>query len=244
ASGKLASIQREGKLVVYTDPNFYPFEFPGTEGIEGVDVEIAKAIAAELGVTPEFLESKFDAIITSLKDGKGDIAISGITITEDRKRNVDFSEPYINSIQYLILPAGSARAAIEDLAGKKIGVAKGYTGSLLINDEINKEDGALFGKGSSFTEYPSAMEAVLDLLNGKNDAVIMDEYVAKSIVSTRAELIAIELTYADGVVAAEEYGVAVPKGNANLLEKINITIRRLKEAGLVKEWVLQYSAVG
>ena len=240
-AGKLGKIQKAGEIVVYTDPNFYPFEFPGADGVEGVDIEIGRAIAAELGVKLTVKESKFDAIIMSIKGGKGDVAISGMTITDERKQSVDFSAPYINSIQYLILKDGSDIKVVEDLAGKKIGVAKGYTGSLLIDDEINQENGALFGSGAEFTEYPSAMEASLDLLNGKVDAVIMDEYVAKSIAAKNAGLAAFELSYQDGAVAAEEYGVVVPKGNQELLDKINTVIDTLKKQNKIEEWVLKFS---
>ena len=241
ASGKLAKIKRSGELVVFTDPNFYPFEFPGANGIEGVDIEIARAIAADLGVKLTIQESRFDAIIMSIKGGKGDIAISGFTITDERKKSVDFSNPYINSIQYMILLNDSDLKVIEDLAGKRIGVAKGYTGSLLIDDEINLEEGALYGTGAAFTEYPSAMEASLDLQNGKVDAVIMDEHVAKNIVSVNDKLKTFELAYSDGGVAAEEYGVVVPKGNADLLARINAVIASLAEQNKIEEWVLLYS---
>jgi polar amino acid transport system substrate-binding protein len=241
ATGKLSQIQKNGAIVVYTDPNFYPFEFPGANGIEGVDIEIARAIAMDLGVKLTLQESNFDAIIMSVKGGKGDIAISGFTITEERKKSVDFSNPYINSIQYMILLKESDLAVLEDLSGKKIGVARGYTGSLLIDDEINLEDGALYGTGASFTEYPSAMEASLDLQNGKVDAVIMDEHVAKNIAETNGRLKAFELSYADGAIAAEEYGVVVPKGNNDLLARINAVIASLKAQNKIEEWVLKYS---
>jgi len=241
AGGKLAKIKKSGELVVFTDPNFYPFEFPGASGIEGVDIEIARAIAADLGVKLTLQESKFDAIIMSIKGGKGDIAVSGFTITDERKESVDFSDPYINSIQYMILMNDSGLKVIEDLAGKRIGVAKGYTGSLLIDDEINLEEGVLYGTGAEFTEYPSAMEATLDLQNGKVDAVIMDEYVAKSIAAVNDKLKTFELAYADGAVAAEEYGVVVPKGNADLLARINAVIASLVSQNKIEEWVLKYS---
>jgi len=240
-SGKLAKIQKAGSIEVYTDPNFYPFEFPGANGVEGVDIEIARAIAADLGVELKIQEANFDAIIMSLKGGKGDIAISGMTITEERKENIDFSDPYINSVQYMIVKVGSLLKVMEDLAGKPIGVAKGYTGSFVIEFEIEDEEGALYGSGASFTEYPSAMEATLDLINGKVEAVVMDEHVAKSIAAGNAALAAFELAYADGAISAEEYGVAVPKGNQDLLARINAVIASLKSQNKIEEWVVQYS---
>lgn len=242
AKGKLKSVQKTGKLVVYMDPNFPPFEFMGASGAEGVDVEIAKAIAQELGVQVEIQEANFDAIVMSIKGGKGDIAISGLTVTQERQKSVDFSIPYINSVQYLILPADSNLDTVESLAGLSVGVAKGYTGSLLIDFEINDEEGVLYGTGTTFTEYPSAMEATMDMNNQKVAAVIMDEYVAKSIAAQDPGLKAVALSYADGTLAEEEYGVAVAKGNEDLLEIINGVIARILADNQIEEWVLQFSA--
>lgn len=246
ATGKLEKIKSKGEIVVYTDPNFAPFEFLGANSqIQGVDVEIAKAIAAELGVTVTFKEANFDSILMAVKGGKGDIAVSGFTITDERRKSVDFSIPYINSVQYLILPAGSNIKVLEDLADKSVGVALGYTGQFLIEDEMDKAkdgtEGVLYNQNVDLREYNSALEAVSDLKNGRIDAVVMDEYVAKNIVSKNPGLIAVELRYASGDLAAEEYGVVVPKGNEDLLEIINRVIQRLIDADKIQEWVVQYS---
>ena len=239
---KLASIKDSGKLVVYTDPNFPPFEFIGADGITGVDMEIGKAIAEELGVTLVIEESEFDAILMAIKGGKGDIAITGMTIREDRKESVDFSVPYINSIQYLILPDDSGIEFLEDLAGKIVGVALGYTGQFLMEDELDAEiDGVLAGSGTEIREYPSAMEAMLDMKNGRVDAVVMDEYVAKNIAANNSGIKAIELKYKDGAVASEEYGVVVAKGNEDLLKIIDKVIKRLIDEDKIREWMIQYS---
>ena len=245
-TGKLESIQSKGEIVVYTDPNFSPFEFMGAGGIQGVDIEIAKAIAAELNVTAKFQEANFDAILMAVKGGKGDIAVSGFTITEERKASVDFSEPYIESVQYLILPYDSTIAVMEDLAGKNVGVAKGYTGQFLMEEETQKGDdteGVLYNKGTVIKEYNSAMEATLDITTLRLDAVVMDEYVAKNIVANSDVLVAKELRYQNGELAAEEYGVVVPMGNEALLDKINSVIRKLKAEDKIREWVVQFSTL-
>jgi polar amino acid transport system substrate-binding protein len=240
-TGKLKKIQSAGKLIVYTDPNFSPFEFLGAnQAIVGVDVEIAKEIAAELGVTVEFKEAVFDTIVMSIKGGKGDIALSGLTITEERRKSVDFSDPYIDSIQYLILSESSTIAVMEDLAGQSVGVAAGYTGQLLMDDEVG-DKGALGGTNTKVNVYNSAMEAALDVNTGRIAAVVMDEYVAKNLVANVAGLKAIELKYADGTLAAEEYGVAIPKGNDDLLAVINTVIARLIAEEKIKGWVVSFS---
>jgi polar amino acid transport system substrate-binding protein len=239
-TGKLEKIQKDGKIIVYTDPNFPPFELLGAGGVQGVDVEIAKTIAAELGVAAEFKEAEFDSILMAVKGGKGDIAVSGFTITDERKESVDFSDPYIDSVQYLILPEGSDLATMEDLADKNVGVAKGYTGQLLLEDEL-AEEGALAGTKTDVRQYNSAMEAALDLKNGRIAAVVMDEYVAKNVAAKNEGLKIKELRYANGDLASEEYGVVVPKGNPELLAKINQTIEKLKRERKIEQWVVEFS---
>jgi polar amino acid transport system substrate-binding protein len=155
---------------------------------------------------------------------------------------VDFSDPYIDSVQYLILPEDSGISALEELEGKTVGVAKGYTGQLLIDGEL-ESGGALDGKDVTVNAYNSAMEAVLDLNTGRVAAVIMDEYVAKTIAENTQGVKAIELRYADGTLASEQYGVAVPKGAQALLEVVNSVIARLESEGRIAEWVVSYSAV-
>ena len=241
ATGKLEKIKSEGQMVVYTDPNFAPFEFSVGSGIRGVDVEIGKAIAAELGVKATFEEAKFDSILMSIKSGKCDISISGFTITDERKKSVDFSDPYINSVQYLILPEGSKIASMEDLAGKIVGVAQGYTGEFLMDDETGK-GGVLESENVEIKVYNSAMEAALDLKLDRLDAIVMDEYVAKNVVAKYTDIETKELCYKNGDLAAEEYGVAVAKGNQELLDIINGVIAKLKAENKIQEWVVEFSS--
>ena len=136
---------------------------------------------------------------------------------------------------------------MEDLAGKKVGVAKGYTGQFLMEGETAKDDtgkeGVLYNKNTEINTYNSAVDAVLDLQNGRIDAVVMDQYVAENIASKpeNTNIQAIKLSYQNGDVASEEYGVAVPKGNEDLLEKINQVIEQLKADNKIPGWVVQFS---
>ncbi len=233
-----------GKLVmselsVYTNANFPPFEYmKGTE-VVGVDMEIAKAIAEELDAELKITDADFEGIITGLASGKGDIAISGFTITAERKKEVDFSNPYINSIQYLVLPKDSAIKTMEDLAGKKVATALGYTGDLILGDEI--ADGVLKDKNVTKTAVNNALDGSLDVVNNKFDAMIMDEFVAKKIASENEALTAIELVYSNGTLVAEEYGVAVPKDNPELLSVVNKVIDKLIADKKIEEWVVSHS---
>ena len=238
-SGKLASIQKAGKLAVYTNAEFPPFEYISGDAVVGVDMDIAKAIADELGVELEINDAPFDGIITSLASGRGDIAISGFTIREDRKEMVDFSKPYINSVQYLILPDGSDIKTMEDLGGKRVGAALGYTGEFVLDDEI--EDGALTDTGVQKTTVNSAVDGALDILNNRLDALVMDEYVAQKIANDYDGLTAIKLVYEDGGDVAEEYGVAVPKGNQALIDRINNVIDSLNRDGKIAQWMNDHS---
>lgn len=225
-------------IEVYLNANFPPFEYMEGNEIKGVDVDIAREIAKDLGKEVTFKNADFDGLCTSIASGKGDMAISGITITADRMEEVDFSKPYIKSVQYLILPDASTIAKMEDLAGKRVGAPVGYTGQLRISDEMEK--GVLKDTDTNLKTYKSAIEASQDILNGKLDAVVMDELVAQSIAEDTDGLKAIKLVYADGSAVEEEYGVAVKKGQEDLLEKINATIDRLVSEGKIDEFVINH----
>lgn len=247
ACGKDSGTNKDGielsdssKLVVYTNAEFPPFEFVRDGKIVGVDIEIAEAIADKLGVELEILNADFDGIVASISSGKGDIAISGITITDERKASVNFSDPYIKSVQYLILPLDSTVTNIDDLKGKRIGAATGFTGSFVVDDEIN--DGALTGSGATLTEYNTAIDASLDITNGKLDAVVMDELVAQSIANENSDKYkAIKLIFADGSDTAEEIGVIMAKNKPNLQTAVNEVIKELKDSGKIDEYVVSYS---
>ena len=230
-------IKENGKIIVYCNANFPPYEYIQGADVVGVDIEIGKAIAEKLGVELEIKNTAFDGIVAAIASGKGDISISGMTITEDRKKEVDFSKPYINSVQYLIVKNESTLEKVEDLAGKKVAAVLGYTGSLILDDEIGKNEGVLKGKDTVLNNYNSAGDATLALTTGKVDVVIMDEMVAKSIVAKDSTLKAVKLTYADGSDTAEEYGVAIKKGKDDLLAIVNEVIDDLLANNKIEEFM-------
>lgn len=236
---KLEQIKSANQLVLYTNANFPPFEYRKGAEVAGVDINLAKAIADEIGVELKVEDADFEGIIASLASGRGDIGISGFTIIESRKKDVDFSAPYIKSTQYLILPKDSQLSTMEDLAGKKVGAALGYTGQFVIKDEIKK--GVLKDKNSETIIVNNALDGSLDIVNKRLDAVIMDEYVAIKIASENDQLKAIKLTYANGEEVSEEYGVAIPKGNQELVDIINKVIEKLKQDKKIEQWVIDNS---
>jgi polar amino acid transport system substrate-binding protein len=240
--GKLAAINSAGVMYMYTNAEFAPYEYVGEGGeIVGVDVEIGKAIAEKLGVELKIENAQFDGIVASIASGKGDVAITGLTIDESRKKEVDFSVPYVESIQYLIVPEDSPIKVVEDLAGLKIGAQLGTTGETMISDEISK--GVLKGSNAETAPYNSAPLAMEDLKSGRLDAVIIDEEVAKQIAAQNKGYIAEPCNYQSGNPMVEQFGVAIHKDNEDFLAIIDEVVSGLVKDGKIAEWIEQYSVV-
>ena len=237
----MEDIKSTGTLVMLTNATFPPFEYTSGTEVAGVDVDIAGEIAKDLSevlgveVTLQVSDGDFDSIVPSLESGKGHVALAGMTVTEERQQQVDFSEPYISSSQYIIQPEGSNLQTMADLAGKRIGAQLGTTGDILISDEI--ASGSLAGTGATISQYKSALEAGMDLANGRLDAVVIDQYPAAAIASQMEGLKVSDASISD----SESYAVAVAKGNEDLLEVINATIDRLNEEGKISEFMTNHS---
>ena len=243
------AIKAKGELVMYTNAAFPPFEYlSDTSEAVGVDVDIGQAIADELGVELKVENVDFDSIVPSIQSGKGDIGAAGMTVTPERQKEVDFSDTYETSIQYIIVPEDVEVSKVEDLAGKAIGVQTGTTGDTLIAGEINgKEDeegnkveGVLQGTDAEEVQYKSALEATQDLLNGRIDAVVIDKMPAESIVAKNDGLKCVELVYADGSKTEESYGICVAKGS-DLTEVVNKVIKDLQDSGKIDEFMVDHS---
>lgn len=238
------AIKEAGKLTMYTNAEFPPFEYMDGTEVKGVDVDIAQAIADKLGVKLEIHNVKFDTIIGSIQSGKGSIGAAGITVTDERKESVDFSIEYTTSKQYIIVPADSTVAKIEDLAGMSIGVQLGTTGDFIITDEINGTEegkGVLQDTGASVTTYNSAADAAIALNSGKIQAVVIDKLPAEIVAGNYENLKAIELVYADGSNTEESYAICVAKGNESLLKVINEVIEELKANGKIDEFIITHT---
>lgn len=236
----LDKILEKGEIVLYTDAVWAPFEYIGEGGEPvGVDIDIAKAIAEDLGVNLRIVNASFDGISMALKNGQADMAIAAITITEDRQKSLDFSVPYTKSCQYILVQEGNETVkSINDLAGLKVGVHLGTTGDILITEQIT--DGVLTGTGTEVLQYKSLQEGCLALMKGDLDAIVVDDLTAKNFVIVNPGLKCFEATYADGTMDAEYYGVAVAKGNTTLLEAINKVLERLIAEGKIDESLLYH----
>ena len=226
AAGELTTVEA-GKLTMATNATFPPYEMTTDAGeFEGIDIEAAQAIADKLGLELQIDDMDFDAALLSVQQGKADIVMAGVTVTDERKAVMDFSDSYATGIQSIIVPEGSDIASPDDLAGKKIGTQRGTTGYIYCTDDFGEESVQRFSKGA---------DAVQALSTGKIDAVIIDNKPAQVFVDENDGLKLLETPYAE-----EEYAIAVKKGNTELLDAINASIANLEESGKLDEIVAKY----
>lgn len=224
-------------LIMYTNAEFAPFEYFEGEKVVGVDADIASEIAKDLGKKIVIQHIDFDSLIPSLVAGKADFVAAGMTITPEREQEVDFSIPYVESIQNLISKKGSELKTMEDLKGKKIGVQLGTTGDLAVSDAVNKEGGVLYKTGAEVKTYANALEAAQDLLTGRINAVVIDKLPAEEIVKNNSNTL---VTVKFGEIS-EAYGIAVKTGNTELLQSINKTLKRLVDEGKIQTFIKNHS---
>ncbi len=217
-------------LKMGTNAYFQPYEFYEGEKIVGIDAEIAAAIAEKLGMTLEIVDMEFDSILTAVNEGSVDFGMAGMTITEDRLLEVDFSISYANGVQAIIVPEGSAITCADDLyaegASYKVGVQLGTTGDIYATDDFGSDN---------VTTYSNGNEAVLALAGGSVDCVIIDNEPAKALVAANSGLKILETAYAN-----EDYAICVKKGNSDLLAKIDAAIMELTEDGTIAAIVAKY----
>ncbi|WDV45454.1 transporter substrate-binding domain-containing protein [Clostridiaceae bacterium M8S5] len=234
---KIDEIKEKGKLVLGTSASFPPYEFHkeinGKDEIIGFDIEIAKAIADELGVKLEIKDMDFGGLLGAMKADKIDIIVAGMTPTDERKKNVDFSKIYYTSKQCLIINNKDIDniKTIEDVKNRTICVQKGSIQEEIAFKITDKENIKSLGKLSN---------VVMELLNGKVDAVIVGEPVAKSYVKKNPNLCIAEVE-----VKTDNNGsaIAINKGNKELLKVINDTLEKLKEDDKINEFVVKYTKI-
>ncbi len=234
----LDKIKEAGVLNVYTEAGFAPYEFIYNNELVGVDIAIMQAVADKIGVKLNVTDVDFNSIIAAVQTGKTDCGAAGITINAERLESVDFSKAYSSTAQYLIVAEDNNEITdVSGLAGKNVGVQNGTTSDLLVDSLI--KDGTL--TDTTLTPYTTAPLAAAAI--GKIDAVVTDKLTAEIIVSNNAGLKAMPLVKADGtpVSEIEEYGIAVPKGNPELLAVINEVLDELSANGKLDAWIAEYS---
>ncbi|MCR5502648.1 MAG: basic amino acid ABC transporter substrate-binding protein [Lachnospiraceae bacterium] len=220
----------DGVLTVGTNAEFPPFEYVGDDGQpDGFDIALIKAIGEKMGVKVEVQNMEFDSLIASIGN-KIDVAIAGMTVTDERKLSVDFSDSYYDALQYVVVPKGSDIKTADDLKGRKIGVQLGTTGMFIAEDEIENSD---------VSSYNKAVDAVNDLVNGKVDLVIIDKNPALVFAGKYPD----DVEALDGSqfgFGVENYAIALPKGDADLLGAINSALGELKKDGTFDRLVSEY----
>ena len=225
AATELTTVEA-GKLTMATNATFPPYEMTTDAGeFEGIDIETAQAIADKLGLELQIDDMDFDAALLSVQQGKADIVMAGVTVTDERKAVMDFSDSYATGIQSIIVPEGSDIASPDDLAGKKIGTQRGTTGYIYCSDDFGDEN---------VVAYDDGLTAVQALNNGQVDAVVIDNAPAKEFVAANPGLVILDTSYAE-----EDYAIGVAKGSS-LKDAVNAALEELKADGTLQSIVDKY----
>ena len=225
AAGELTTVEA-GKLTMATNAAFPPYEMTTDAGdFEGIDIETAQAIADKLGLELQIDDMDFDAALLSVQQGKADIVMAGVTVTDERKAVMDFSDSYATGIQSIIVPEGSDITSPDDLAGKKIGTQRGTTGYIYCSDDFGDD---------AVVAYDDGLTAVQALKNGQVDAVVIDNAPAKEYVAANPGLVILDTSYAE-----EDYAIGMAKGSA-LEDAVNAALEELKADGTLQSIVDKY----
>ena len=226
AAAELTTVEA-GKLTMATNAAFPPYEMTTDAGaFEGIDIDTAQAIADKLGLELQIDDMDFDAALLSVQQGKADIAMAGVTVTDERKNVMDFSDSYATGIQSIIVPEGSDIASPDDLAGKMIGTQRGTTGYIYCSDDFGDE---------AVVAYDDGLTAVQALNNGQVDAVVIDNAPAKEFVAANPGLVLLDTSYAE-----EDYAIGMAKGNTALEDAVNAALEELKADGTLQSIVDKY----
>ena len=231
ASGQLTV--NEGVLTMATNAEFPPYEYYEADQITGIDAEIAAAIAEKLGLTLKIEDMEFDSIISSIKGGKADLGLAGMTVTDERLEEVSFTQSYATGVQVIIVTEDSDIKSVDDLfaegANHTIGVQLTTTGDLYTTDDIEKA-----GLGT-VDRYNKGADAVMALKNGKVDCVVIDNEPAKAFVAANEGLKILETEY-----VTEHYAIAVAKENTELLNAVDTALQELTADGTIQSIIDKY----
>ena len=209
-----------GVLTMGTNATFPPYEYKDGDDVVGIDAEIAQALADKLGLQLEIVDMDFDSLVASVQSGKIDMSLAGMTVTEERKQNVDFTDSYATGVQVIIVKDDSDIASVDDLQDKLIGVQQGTTGHLYCADDFGEENVIPYANGAT---------AVQALLQGKVDCVVIDQEPAKAFVEANEGLKILETAY-----TTEDYAAAVSKDNPALTAALNSALQELKDDGTIQ----------
>ena len=216
-----------GKLTMSTNAAFPPYESTDDNGnFVGIDIDVAAAIAEKLGLELQVDDMDFDAALLAAQNGKSDMVMAGVTVTEDRQLVMDFSDSYATGIQSIIVKENSDIASPDDLADKMIGTQRGTTGYIYCSDDFGDEH---------VTPYDNGLTAVQALVNGQVDAVVIDNAPAKEFVEANPGLKILDTAYAE-----EDYAIGFAKGNTAMQNAVNAALEELKNDGTLQAIVDKY----
>lgn len=222
--------EKKPVIKMATNAYFQPYEYYENGKIVGIDAEIAAAIAEYLGMELVIEDMEFDTIITAVKEGSVDFGMAGMTVTPNRLLEIDFTNSYATGVQSIIVKEDSAITSVDDLfaegATYKVGVQLGTTGDIYASDDLGED---------RVTQYNNGNNAVLALIGGDVDCVIIDNEPAKALVAANEGLKILDTSYAD-----EDYAICIAKGNTELLNKINEAILALTKDGTIDAIVAKY----
>ena len=218
--------QKENKLYVGTNAEFEPFEYRDGDNIVGFDIDLINEIAKIMKQDIEVVDMAFDGLLPALQSKKIDIIIAGMTADEERKKFVNFTDPYYNTKQsILVYNDNTTINSFDDLDGKNVGVVLGFTGDLIVSEMSNV----------NAQKYGATSEAILALKSQKVDAVVLDYEPAKQYSAQNKEL---KLVLADS--QDEEYAIAIRKEDTELLKKVNDALNTIKENGTYDMLIEKY----
>ena len=225
AAAELTTVEA-GKLIMSTNAAFPPYEMTDDSGnVVGIDAEIAGAIADKLGLELVIDDMDFDAAQLAVQQGKSDICMAGLSVTEDRLLVMDFSDSYATGIQVVIVPEGSD-VTLDNLGEQLIGTQRATTGNIYCTDDYGEDH---------VIAYDDGIVAVQDLLNGKVDAVVIDKAPAQEFVAANPGLVILDTEYAN-----EDYAIGVAKGNTALVDAVNGALAELQADGTIQSIIDKY----
>lgn len=224
----ISEIKSRGHLLVSTNADFQPFEYRDGNSIVGIDIDIAQKLADELGVELKIKDTSFDSLTLELKNRNCDLVIAAMSYSEEKAKNVEFSDPYFSTSQVVVVNADSTIKSIDDLSGKRIGVQFGTTGDTYCTANL---------KNSEMVRLNKEVDVFNELMSKKIDAVVIDKMCADRFVVRNQS----SLKILDSELTSEEYRIAFPKGNSDLITFVNAEIVKLKQSGEIDAIVDKYN---
>lgn len=223
----LCGCSKDDTLVMVTEAGFAPYEYYENKEIVGVDVEIAKKVAQKMGKKLEIKDVAFDSIINEVQKGKADFAAAGMSITEERQKQVDFSIEYATSKQVVIVKKNSTITDPNIIYTKKVGVQLGTVADLYLSEKMSDKN---------IVRQKKYLSLVEDLKANKVEAIVMDSLPANEILKTNQNL-----KMLDKELFEDKYGMVVKKGNTEMLNAINEVLEEVISNGQVESWTIEYT---